>query len=198
MNLRWTRAAIFAGALLMLLAGVSSVLVSTRSLPVRAQSNYPGNTIEILPGSLGFNPRSCQLNRNGSSVRFVNTDRVPRRLVVLDPYDPTPEEPTYLFDTGELAPGAFSNEILANGPIDVVYRDFANPNLTVRIYSPVSNSAPDDCKPQPPTPTPTNTPRATATPTPTQRPAGCARFFASPQGCAVAPQVANDEPRPTP
>ena len=187
-------------AVLMLLAGLSSVLVSQRGRPANAQITHAENTIEILPGDLGFNPETCILNRNGSKVRFYNADTEPRRVVVPLAFDPDPTEEEFLLDTGVLEPGQYAQTAwVMNANQDITYYDFDNRALTGKVEAPLNPNAADNCKPQPPTPTPTNTPTVTPTPivtptpTPTQGPAGCERFFASPHGCAVAPNIANDE-----
>ncbi|MCC7366737.1 MAG: hypothetical protein IT303_20435 [Dehalococcoidia bacterium] len=191
---RWTRLAMAVAALAMLAAGVATMVVGQSGQPAKAQITHAGNTIEILPGELGFNPEVCVLNRNDEEVRFYNTDTVARRIVVPEPFDPTPEEPDYRLDTGWIEPGAYSSSAwVVTANMDVEYEDFDNPELTGKIEAPLSPGAATNCKPAPPTPTPTNTPVPTPTPTPTQYPSACDRFFANSRGCAVAPQVSQDE-----
>jgi hypothetical protein len=196
---RWTRPALFAAALLMLVAGFAAVLAGRTGTPAHAQAQHEGNVIEILPGTQGFNPQVCTLNRNGSEVRFYNADTKPRRIIVPGFMNQPPKP-----DTGYIQPGAYSQSWLVTTITTYNYRDADNPDLRGLIEAPISNDTATRCKPLPPTPTPTNTPTwtptaivtvtPTATPTvpPPQMPAGCAQFFAKPQGCAVLPAIARD------
>lgn len=199
---RWTRPALFAAALLMLLAGFAAVLAGRAGTPAHAQVQHEGNVIEILPGTQGFNPQVCILNRRSNpSVRFYNTDSVPRRLIV--PGFPNPAAgPSW--DSGVIQPGSYSKEFIFTLITTLNYQDADNAAIKGMLQVPLENDAATQCKPLPPTPTPTNTPTWTpttiATPTPTatptappqQTPAGCARFFADPQGCAALPAIARD------
>jgi plastocyanin len=155
-------------------------------------------TIEI--SAQGFNPETCTVNRNGSTVRFHNLDSVAHHVVVPDPSNPT--DLTHpLFDFGVIEPGAYSRSAIFNQLDDWKYRDADNANMTGEIIVPLSNGTVSQCSPLTPTPTPTNTPIPTATPTltpsptptpPPARPGGCDRFLAHPEGCAVAPELAAD------
>lgn len=178
-------------ALGMLVAGVGAMVAGQSGRPAKADIAHEGNVIEILPGNLGFNPSSCQLNRNGHRVRFYNTDSVPRRIIEPD-ISTEPTAPPAL-DTGYIEPGEYSTYWQVDGVERINYHDADNPVLTGVVSSPQSNGAPDICKPVPPTPTPTNTPIPTPTPTPTQHPSNCDRFFADVKGCAIAPNVSQDE-----
>lgn len=207
MTERWTRSLLMLGAVLALLAGLASVFASTGREAARAQVQHEGNVIEILPGDGGFNPDFCQVNRNGGTARFYNTDSVPRRMVRPDPYNPDPSTPRYLFDSGWIQPGAYGGKLQATAHTDFQYQDFDNPALKGRFYAPLSNQGATNCSPKPPTPTPTNTPSvtptqsATATATATATASPTATATATPQrpprcigagGCAVAPAIARD------
>ena len=192
---RWTR-----WVLLVATAGVgaallvSSLIATQGSGPAAASTEF---TIDILAD--GFNPPSCQVNRNGRRVTFHNDDSVPRRIVsvAINP-DQSP-----LWDTGYLDPDETWGAGLAiEFQAQIYYIDADNPDLQGVIIAPMSNDAPDICTPLPPTPTPTNTftPSPTlsatvepATPTP-QQPPRCVGA----SGCAVAPDIAKEEEPPTP
>ncbi|MGD9932830.1 MAG: hypothetical protein AB7T37_03845 [Dehalococcoidia bacterium] len=194
MNQKLTRALSVVAAVSMLAAGISMVALGSGSTPARADGTY---FIDILPS--GFNPPECTVNRNDSTVKFVNKDSKPRRIVAGDQIEATGEYP---LDTGVIQPGATqSGGWHFTHLAETTYKDFDNPALTGLIIVPLSNTAPSVCSPLPPTPTPTNTPTITPTPTatPTKPPApptplACARLLNSPQGCNLAPAVASDGP----
>lgn len=187
------------GAVLMLISGIAAVLAGNAGAPaVPAHAiDHEGSVIEILPGKLGFNPEVCQVNRNGGTARFYNTDTVPRRVVRPDPYNPDPTTPSYLFDSGWIQPGSYGGTILATAPHEFTYQDYDDESLTGVFQAPLSNNAPTVCSPLSPTPTPTNTPTITPTPfatptaTPTMPPSIHPRCYGS-IGCAVAPEIAAD------
>lgn len=189
---RWTRWVLLAGT-----AGVGAALFVTSLVATQgggtaaAAGEY---VIDILPDA--FNPAICQVNRNGSTVKFRNQDTKPRRV-----------HPTYvgpsgqlLWDTGYLDPGeTWQSGIYIDHVANIQYRDADNPSLTGTIVSPLSNDAPSICDPLPPTPTPTPTftPSPTPSATVTQQPPRCVGAG----GCAVAPNIAQDgepEAPPTP
>jgi hypothetical protein len=164
-----------------------------------ADAQYAEYTIEILPG--GFNPPTCQLNRQGSAVRFLNKDTKPRRIVV-DGHGGSEE---FFLDTGWIEPGAKNTAAWAfQGLDEKEYRDYDNPGLRGLIIVPIDMNAPSICAPLTPTPTPTNTATPTVTPTrsptlpptpiPQPTPPSCVRFLANPLGCLVAPWVSTDGP----
>ncbi|MCA9829961.1 MAG: hypothetical protein KC495_05785 [Dehalococcoidia bacterium] len=192
MNQKLTRALSVVAAVSMLTAGIAVVVLSESSTPAQAAGTY---YIDILPG--GFNPPNCTVNRNDSTVKFVNKDSKPRRVVAGDQVEETGEYP---LDTGLILPGETQSGGWFFSALDQkTYKDFDNPALTGVIIVPRDENAQSVCSPLPPTPTPTNTPTVTPTPTatppPPPTPEACARLLNAPKGCNLAPAVASDGPQ---
>jgi hypothetical protein len=197
---RWTRALLAVAALALLVAGgVMIALAPREARPVAAASSF---TIEILPNG-DFNPPSCVVSRNDSTVFFLNKDTKPHRIVVPDiPSHGPPWNAEYPFqlDTGYIAPGATSSSgWLFSSVNGFTYYDYDSTAMTGTIVVPVNPDSGSACSPLPPTPTPTPTftPSPTPTATPTKAPSQmtpptCARFFATPQGCGLAISAASD------
>jgi hypothetical protein len=176
----------------MLAAGLASVLIGGRgAVPASAASQH---TIEILAS--GFNPALCTVNRNDSTVYFLNKDTKVRR-VIRPAFTADPDAPPE-WDSGDIQPGQTVVAFVVTSQVHIRYRDANIPEHTGEIIAPQSNNAAANCSPLPPTPTPTNTPTPTATPTPTPprppTPEACARLLANPAGCQVAPRIATDGP----
>jgi hypothetical protein len=90
---------------------------------------YTTQTVEI--SEAGFNPAVCKMNRE--YVRFKNVGSTPRRVIragVL-PTDPP------LVDTGPIAPGASSGDILIPYGGTTVFQDADNPAHSVEVVTPV-------------------------------------------------------------
>ncbi len=139
-------------------------------------------TIEASEG--GFNPALCQVSRF-DVVTWKNVGKTVRRIIVPDVG--VGSKP--LYDTGDIQPG----ETLSGGYAmtfggHVNYQDYYDPTLKGTIQSPsTSNYGPRNCSPQAPTPTPSPTAQPTPTPVLPPRCIGAG-------GCAVAVQLARDEP----
>ncbi|MCC6381609.1 MAG: hypothetical protein IT304_03825 [Dehalococcoidia bacterium] len=194
MGKQWFRLALTLVALTLCAAGVAMLVLGRRADAAASGASAAAAdgvyTVEILRS--GFNPQTCVVNRNRSTVRFLNKDSVARRVVV--PAAGVDSPP--LYDSGDIAPGDTWSGFYIDYQAELHYYDFYFPAQTGVVLAPVDPNAASQCDPLPPTPTPTPTRTATPTPTPTpvpQSPAGCLRFFASPLGCAVGPFVATDE-----
>lgn len=191
MNQKLTRALSVVAAVSMLAAGISMVVLSERSTPALAAGTY---YIDILAN--GFNPPQCTVSRNDSTVKFVNKDSKPRRIVAGDQVEATGEYP---LDTGVIQPGQTQSGGWHFTALDQkTYKDFDNPALTGMIIVPVDPNALSVCSPLPPTPTPTSTPTRTPTPTatppPPPTPLACSRLLNAPKGCNLAPAISSDGP----
>jgi hypothetical protein len=90
---------------------------------------YTVQTVEV--SEAGFNPGICRMNRE--YVRFRNVGNVPIRVV--RPGVVSGDEP--LIDTGVLAPGAYSNEILIPHGGSTVFYDFDRPQHSMTVVTPV-------------------------------------------------------------
>jgi hypothetical protein len=189
-------ALLLAGA--MLAAGAVSVVIGGRpATDAQAAGEY---TIEILAS--GFNPQTCIVNRNNSTVSFLNKDTKVRR-VIQPAFSSDPSAPPE-WDSGDIQPGAIVRAWVITGQAEIDYEDANIPSHTGVIIAPQDPNAASDCDPNPPTPTPTNTPTITPTPTRTATPIptpsappmpeACDRFLANPIGCLVAIWVATDGP----
>ncbi len=125
--------------LLPLLGAVAALAVL---LPFPAAGAYSVQTVEISEG--GFNPPSCQMNRE--YIRFKNTGSTPRR--VTRPAATEGDPP--LWDSGVLAPGETSNQVIIpyGGATRFVDPEFPDHFLIVR--TPVMSKTWDViCSPDP-------------------------------------------------
>jgi len=177
----WHRSLLGLAAAGVLVFGIVAVAVSSRG-----HASAIGSTFTIEITSTGFNPQTCTVNRNDSEVQFLNKDTKPHRVVIPRFADPNPDNPSYDFDSGFIAPGETGGHIRVTGQLEWHYQDFDDPSKTGNIIAPPNNNAGSNCSPQ--TPTPTRTPTPVATPTP-QRPPACYRG----PGCVVAPGVTKEE-----
>ena len=161
---------------------------------------------DILPTT--FNPPVCQVNRSNaggqSIVHFRNKDTKPRHIIQpdIDPSFPP------LFDEVIPAGATSIQSVGITAPTDRTFFDADDHSKSVKIISPVDPNAPSNCDQLPPTPTPTPTrtptpiPTPTAIPTPRQVPPACTGLTPISRqpitGCAVAADVAKENPSETP
>lgn len=166
-----------AAALAMALAGALSVaLFAGHQPPVSAYNTY---TIEV--NEEGFNPRTCNINRD-DAVLFKNAGKVAIR-VYIPGFGGLPP----IFDE-TIEPGKTSASPLSftAGGSYVYYSQFGD---FVTISTPkTSNYGQVSCSKEAPTPTPTPTATPGPPPTPTpERPSRCTWV-----GCAVSLGLASD------
>lgn len=185
--MRASRTAIALATLGALAFAAWGVIASTGGDVAQTASAAVGDPPFIIEvNEQGFNPRSCTVSRNDTSIRFKNVGTQVHRIQRKDIGGLPP-----LWDSGDLQPGEFSQERNYNAALDDLYEDVYFPGHTVRVQAPVNPSSPTNCAKEAPTPTPTpiRTPTPTpAAPTAEQRVPRCIGSL----GCGVAAIVAKD------
>ncbi len=89
---------------------------------------YTTQTIEVSEG--GFNPTTCQMNRE--YIRFKNVGNTPRRVILPSQIGQPP-----IFDTGYLEPGETSISFTMQYPGQFYFYDADNQSNFVSVRTPV-------------------------------------------------------------
>ena len=132
---------------------LSAALVAVMGLMIEPAPNrtaaqgYTTQTVEVSEG--GFNPRTCQMNRE--YIRFKNVGSTPRRVILPSQIGQPP-----IFDTGYLEPGEVSISFTMQYPGTFEFYDADNSVNYVTVRTPVFSPTwqvictPDPSKTPPP------------------------------------------------
>lgn len=132
---------------------LSAALVAVMGLMIEPSPNrttaqgYTTQTVEVSEG--GFNPRTCQMNRE--YIRFKNVGSTPRRVILPSQIGQAP-----IFDTGYLEPGEVSISFTMQYPGTFEFYDADNSVNYVTVRTPVFSPtwevicSPDPSKTPPP------------------------------------------------